>query len=143
LATKEDWDTSCCNAQFGVLLVPARGMMTSAMGTFAIAVGGTSLICYALMTRLQNRRANRGSSGDSSGAGSDNYGGGDGWSISNWFGGAIPHWIVRAIRSTPAEATAGEAAMEVAAATGAAEVINGAGLRRVLTYRNSSFLDSF
>ena len=40
------------------------GMMTSAMVTFAIAVGGTSLICYALMTRLQNRRAGRGSSGD-------------------------------------------------------------------------------
>ena len=61
--------------------------MTSAMVTFAIAVGGTSLICYALMTRLQNRRSNRRSSGDSSGVGSTNYSGGDGWSISNWFGG--------------------------------------------------------
>jgi hypothetical protein len=50
---------------------------------------------------------------------------------------AIIPWIVRAIRSTPAEATAGEAEMEVA------EVINAAGLRRVLTYRNSNFLDSF
>jgi hypothetical protein len=56
-------------------------MMTNAMGTFGIAVGGTSLICYALMTRLQNRRANRRSSGDSSGAGNGNHGGGDGWSI--------------------------------------------------------------
>src|SRR5712671_371935 len=63
------------------------GMMTSAMMTFAITVGGTSLICYALMTRLQNRRANRGSSGDSSGAGSGSHSGGDGWSIPNWFGG--------------------------------------------------------
>jgi len=27
-----------------------------------MAVGGTSLICYLLMTRLQNRCANRGSS---------------------------------------------------------------------------------
>jgi hypothetical protein len=62
-------------------------MMTSAMVTLGIAVGGTSLICYALMTRLQNRRANRRSSGDSSGAGNGNHGGGDGWSISNWFGG--------------------------------------------------------
>jgi hypothetical protein len=62
-------------------------MMTSSMVSFAIAVGGTLLICYALMTRLQNRRANRGSSGDSSGADGDNYGGGGGWSISNWFGG--------------------------------------------------------
>src|SRR5882724_836949 len=66
----------------GALLVPGWAMMT-----FGIAVGGTLLICYALMTRLQNRRANRGSSGDSSGAGGDNYGGGGGWSISNWFGG--------------------------------------------------------
>jgi hypothetical protein len=33
--------------------------------------------------------------------------------------------------------------MEVVAATGVAEVINGAGLRRVLTCRNSDFLDSF
>ena len=63
------------------------GMMTSSMVSFAIAVGGTLLICYALMTRLQNRRANRGSSGDGSGAVGDNYGGGGGWSISNWFGG--------------------------------------------------------
>ena len=55
----------------------------------------------------------------------------------------IPHWIVRAIRSTPAEAIAGEAAMEVAAATGVAEVINVARLRRVLICRNSDFLDSF
>jgi hypothetical protein len=33
--------------------------------------------------------------------------------------------------------------MEVGAATGVAAVINSAGLRRVLTYRNSNFLDSF
>jgi hypothetical protein len=33
--------------------------------------------------------------------------------------------------------------MEVEAATGVAEVINAAGLRRVWTYRNSNFLDSF
>jgi hypothetical protein len=65
----------------------AEEMTTSALVTFGIAVGGTSLICYALMTRLQNRRANRGSSGDSSGDGSGNYSGEDGWSISNWFGG--------------------------------------------------------
>jgi hypothetical protein len=51
--------------------------------------------------------------------------------------GGLPRWIVRAIPSTPAEAIAEEAAMEVAA------VINSAGLRRVLTYRNSNFLDSF
>jgi hypothetical protein len=38
---------------------------------------------------------------------------------------------------------AGEAATEVAAATGVAEVISTAGLRRVLICRNSIFLDSF
>jgi hypothetical protein len=32
--------------------------MTSALTALAIAVGLTSLVCYALMTRLQNRRAN-------------------------------------------------------------------------------------
>src|SRR5712692_10716712 len=62
--------------------------MTSAVAAFAIAVGGTSLICYLLMTRLQNRRANRGSSGNSSGADGGDYGCGDGgWSLSHWFGG--------------------------------------------------------
>jgi hypothetical protein len=29
--------------------------MTSAMAAFGIAAGRTSLICYALMARLQNR----------------------------------------------------------------------------------------
>jgi hypothetical protein len=33
--------------------------MTSEITAFAIAVGGTSPACYLLMTRLQNRRANR------------------------------------------------------------------------------------
>jgi hypothetical protein len=87
LATKEDWDTSLQRTILGVLLVPAWGNDDERQVTFGIAVGGTSLICYALMTRLQNRRANRRSSGDSAGAGGGNYGGGDGWSISNWFGG--------------------------------------------------------
>jgi hypothetical protein len=36
------------------------------MAAFGIAVGVSSLICRVLMTRLQNRRANRGSSGHSS-----------------------------------------------------------------------------
>jgi hypothetical protein len=61
--------------------------MTSTMAAFGIAVGGTSLICYVLMTRLQNRRANPGSSGRSSGPDGGNYTGGDGWSIFSWFGG--------------------------------------------------------
>jgi len=61
--------------------------MTSAMACIReIAVGGTSLICYLLMTRLQNRSANRGSSGHSCGPDGGNDTGG-GWSISSWFGG--------------------------------------------------------
>jgi len=55
----------------------------------------------------------------------------------------IPHWIVRAIRSTRAEAMAGEAATEVGAAMEVGVVIDAAGLRRVLICRNSNFLDSF
>jgi hypothetical protein len=61
--------------------------MTSAVAAFAIAVGGTSLICYLLMTRLPNCRAHRGSSGNGSGADGGGYGGSDGWSLSHWFGG--------------------------------------------------------
>jgi hypothetical protein len=43
-----------------------------------VAVGGTWLIWYLLMTRLQNRRANRGSSGHSPAQDGGNYAGGDG-----------------------------------------------------------------
>ena len=61
--------------------------MTSAMTAFGIAVGATSLICYLLMTRLQGRRANRGSSGHSPSPDGANFAGSDGWSIVTWFGG--------------------------------------------------------
>ena len=60
--------------------------MTSAMTAFGIAVGGTSLL-YLLMTRLQNGKRNRGSSSASSGSDGGHYAGGDGWTISSWFGG--------------------------------------------------------
>jgi hypothetical protein len=59
--------------------------MTSA--TAAFGIGGTLLICYALMTRLRDRRADRRWSGDSSGFDGGNYAGGDGWSLLNWIGG--------------------------------------------------------
>jgi hypothetical protein len=64
-----------------------RREMAGAVAAFGMAVGGTSLICYLLMTRLQNRRAHRGSSGDGSGADGGDNGGTDGWSLSHWFGG--------------------------------------------------------
>ncbi|HEV3500225.1 MAG TPA: hypothetical protein VGZ92_07855 [Bradyrhizobium sp.] len=58
--------------------------MTSAMMAFGIAVGGTSLICYVLMTRSQNR--NRRASGDGRSPDGSNYAASDGWTIASWFG---------------------------------------------------------
>jgi hypothetical protein len=52
--------------------------MTSAMAAFGIAIGCTSLVCYALMTRSQNSRRNRRSSGDNS-SDSGNYAVSDSW----------------------------------------------------------------
>jgi hypothetical protein len=64
--------------------------MTSAMAAFGIAVGGTSLVCYVLMTRLQRRRANRRSLRDSPSPAAGNFSGADGWSISSRFGSDNP-----------------------------------------------------
>jgi hypothetical protein len=61
--------------------------MTGTMAAFGVAVGAASLICYLLMTRLQNRRAITGSSRDSSGADGGNDSGGAAWGLSSWFGG--------------------------------------------------------
>ena len=60
--------------------------MTSAVATFGIAVGVTSLICYLLMTRVQNGRRNLRSSGDSSTPDGGGYAAGDGWTLASWFG---------------------------------------------------------
>ncbi|OCK60817.1 hypothetical protein LMTR3_07220 [Bradyrhizobium sp. LMTR 3] len=52
------------------------------MAAFVVAVGGTSLICYLLMNRVQNRKPRRESaSGDSYGATSSDSFGGSGWSL--------------------------------------------------------------
>jgi hypothetical protein len=61
--------------------------MTGTMAAVGIAIGGTSLICYLLLSRPQHRRADRGSSGDSSGADGGSYPGSDGWSLFGWIGG--------------------------------------------------------
>ena len=61
--------------------------MTNAMAAFGIAVGGTSLICYLLMTRLQNSQRNRRASGNGSATDGSNYADGDGWTMASWFGG--------------------------------------------------------
>jgi hypothetical protein len=63
--------------------------MMSGIAAFLAAVCGTLLICYALMTRVQNRSARRrGAAGDHSGTNSAGYdSGGDGWNILSWLGG--------------------------------------------------------
>jgi hypothetical protein len=64
--------------------------MTSEMTAFAIAVGGTSLVCYLLMTRLQNRRANRREPCDGFLPDGGSYTAAEGWIISSRFGGDNP-----------------------------------------------------
>jgi hypothetical protein len=65
----------------------AQSAVKNAVLAFGMAVGGTSLICYALMTRLQNGRRTRRSSGDGSAPDAGNYATGDGWTIASWFAG--------------------------------------------------------
>jgi hypothetical protein len=60
--------------------------MTSAMVAFGIAVCGTSLICYMLMTRVQTRRANRRPSCGGSLPDGSSFAGGDSGNLL-WFGG--------------------------------------------------------
>ena len=56
--------------------------MTSGMTAFMVAVGGTSLVCYLLMIRVQNRKTRRESAGgDASGMGSGDSSGGGSWSL--------------------------------------------------------------
>jgi hypothetical protein len=64
--------------------------MTSEMTAFAIAVGGTLLVCYLLLTRLQNRRANRNSPRDGFLPDGGNYTAAEGWIISSRFGSDSP-----------------------------------------------------
>jgi hypothetical protein len=52
-----------------------------------VAVSGTSLICYLLMVRLQNRKDRRQSAGgDISGIGPGDSAGGEGSNPFSWFG---------------------------------------------------------
>jgi hypothetical protein len=64
--------------------------MTGEIAAFGIAVGGTSLVCYLLMTRLQNRRRNRRLPRDGSSPDGSYYAGADAWSFSSWSGKANP-----------------------------------------------------
>jgi hypothetical protein len=57
----------------------------SGMTAFWVAVGGASMICYWLMTRMQNRGSRRqNSTGGNSDSGSYDSGSG-GWNIASWF----------------------------------------------------------
>ena len=59
--------------------------MISAMTGFLVAVGATSAVCYALMTRLQNRRARSGASRGGSDGDAGSYTGDNGYTLANWF----------------------------------------------------------
>ena len=60
--------------------------MTSAMTVFMVAVGGTSLICYLLMNRVQNRAGRRENTGsDGSGASYGSSDGSSGSGLLSWF----------------------------------------------------------
>ena len=59
------------------------------MAAFMLAISGTSLVCYLLMTRAENRGAaqRRRLAGDSSGSSSSYDSGGDISGIFSWFSG--------------------------------------------------------
>ena len=60
--------------------------MTGGMAAFMVAVGGTSLICYLLMNRVQSRRPGAGPAATRPASAGSDSSGGDGWSLSSWFG---------------------------------------------------------
>ncbi len=82
-------------------------IMTSELTAFAIAVGGTSLVCYLLMTRLQNRRANRSAPRDGSLPDGGNYTAAEGWIISSRLGSDNPAFDSSGNPSDPAGGNSG------------------------------------
>ncbi|KRR19355.1 hypothetical protein CQ14_38070 [Bradyrhizobium lablabi] len=57
------------------------------MAALMVAIGGTSLICYLLMNRVQNRKPRRESAGsDSYGTTSSDSSDGNGWNLFSWSG---------------------------------------------------------
>jgi uncharacterized membrane protein YgcG len=79
-----------CTIKRHAAILRERPTMTSEMTAFAIAVGGTSLVCYLLMTRMQNRGANRNAPRDGFLPDGGNYTVAEGWIISSRFGGDNP-----------------------------------------------------
>jgi len=59
----------------------------SGMTAFLVGVGGVSMVCYWLMTRVQNRSTQRSSARDGSSNDSTYDSGSGGWNIAGWFSG--------------------------------------------------------
>jgi hypothetical protein len=59
--------------------------MTDATTGFLVAIGATSAVRYALMTRLHDRRARGGPSRGASGGDAGSYTGDNGYTLANWF----------------------------------------------------------
>src|SRR4051812_42880125 len=62
--------------------------MTNGMTAFIIAIGGTSLVCYWLMTRLQNRAGRHGSAANDNSSyvsSSGSYDSGGSRNVISWF----------------------------------------------------------
>ena len=79
-----------CTIKRHAAILRERPLVTSEMAAFAIAVGGTSLVCYLLMTRLQNRRTNRSAPRHGFLPDGGNYTAAEGWIISSRFGSDHP-----------------------------------------------------
>jgi hypothetical protein len=97
-----------------------EAIMTSEMTAFAIAVGGTSLVCYLLMTRLQNRCA-RSAPRDGFLPDCGNYTAAEGWIISSRLGSDNPAFDSSGNPSDPAGGDSGGGA-DGEAARGEVEV---------------------
>jgi hypothetical protein len=90
--------------------------MMGGMAAFMAAVGGTSLICFLLMNRVQNRGDRRQSAGggDSGTSSSDSSGSG-GWNLLSWFGSVLRPIVPPRPAIAAGTAEAAEAAEAVAA----------------------------
>jgi hypothetical protein len=95
------------------------------MTAFMVAVGGTSLICYLLMNRVQYRKSERNSAGgDASGTSSSGSSGGDGWTC-------FPGSAATVLRRIPPRPAIPAGTAEEAVATAAAAVAIDAEIRKI------------
>jgi hypothetical protein len=87
LTTNRDWRGAFCGASSGPIqrLGAKENPMMGSMAAFGIAIAGTSLVGYLLMTRSQNRWKNRGHGDSPAVDGSSSTG--DSFGLPSWFGG--------------------------------------------------------